>query len=100
MYVAHIGSQRIAFRESGDAEGTAERWVRERGGSVHVEKTTSDGWLGAVGDGASADAALKSVRTQMPRRAWVWEVGPVLYAPNGSEVVTNPNGVELRGSWR
>jgi hypothetical protein len=27
-------------------------------------------------------------------------VGPVLYAPDGSEVVTNPRAAEPRGSWR
>ncbi|MFJ7489762.1 tyrosine-type recombinase/integrase [Streptomyces sp. NPDC097727] len=100
VYVAHLGSQRIAFWDEGDAEGMAERWVRERGGSVHIEKMTSDGWIGSIGDGASADSALKSVRTQIPCRAWVWEVGPVQYAPDGSEVVTKPSAAETRGSWR
>ncbi|MFE7710567.1 hypothetical protein ACFU6I_33365 [Streptomyces sp. NPDC057486] len=61
---------------------------------------TSDGWIGSVGDGAGADSALKSVRTQTPHRAWVWEVGPVLYAQDGSEVVQNPRAAEPRGSWR
>ncbi|MGW3735230.1 tyrosine-type recombinase/integrase [Streptomyces sp. NPDC005148] len=100
VHVAHIGSQRIPFWDSGDAEGTAERWVRERGGSVHIEKMTSDAWIGSVGDGAGADSALKAVRTQTPYRAWVWEAGPVLYDPDGSEVITNPSAAELRGSWR
>ncbi|WSL97665.1 hypothetical protein OG957_12370 [Streptomyces sp. NBC_01718] len=100
VYVAHIGAWRAAFWDSDDAEGTAERWVREHGGSVHVEKMTSDGWIGTVDDGASADNALKSVRTQTPRRAWVWEAGPAVYTPDGSEVVTNPSAAKLRGSWR
>ncbi|MET7628820.1 site-specific integrase [Streptomyces sp. NPDC005078] len=100
VHVAHIGAQRIGFWDLDDAEGTAERWVRERGGSVHVEKMTSDGWVGTFGDGASADDALNSVRSQTPRRAWVWEAGPAVYAPDGSEVVTNPSAAKLRGSWR
>ncbi|MER7813080.1 hypothetical protein [Streptomyces sp900116325] len=33
--------------------------------------------IGSVDDGAGADSALKAVRTQTPRRAWVWEAGPV-----------------------
>ncbi|MFC8238784.1 tyrosine-type recombinase/integrase [Streptomyces sp. NPDC057284] len=95
VIVAHIGSRRIGFWDSGDAEGMAERWVRERGASVRVEQMTSDEWIRAFGDGASADSALKSVRTQRPHRAWVWEAGPAVYAPDGSEVVTNPSAAKL-----
>lgn len=97
VYVAHVGPQRVPFWDVDDAEGTAERWVRERGGSVHVEKMTGDGWIAAAGGAADA---LKAVRSQEPRRAWLWETGPVVYAADGSEVITHPRAGELRGSWR
>lgn len=90
VYVAHVGTQRVPFWDADDAEGTAERWVRERGGSVHVEKTTREEWTGTAG-------ADKAVRAAAPRRAWVWEVGPVMYAADGSEVVTQPRA---RGTAR
>ncbi|MFI1291790.1 hypothetical protein ACH4VM_25575 [Streptomyces sp. NPDC020792] len=59
----------------------------------------SDGWVGAVGGEADADSALRAVRAQMPRRAWVWEVGPAVYAADGTEIVTDPSAAELRGRW-
>ncbi|MFE7216782.1 tyrosine-type recombinase/integrase [Streptomyces sp. NPDC057611] len=99
VYVAHLGSQRVAFWELDDAERTAERWVRDHSGPVHVEAMTSDGWVGSLGRGADADGALRAVRAQMPRRAWVWEVGPAVYAADGTEIVTDPSAAELRGRW-
>jgi hypothetical protein len=100
VHVAHVGPHRIPFWDPADAEGTAERWVREHGGSVHVEKTTTDGWIGAVGGETGAETVLKAIRTQVPCRAWVWEAGPVAYAADGSEVVTDPSAAELRGAWQ
>ncbi|MFE9309666.1 tyrosine-type recombinase/integrase [Streptomyces sp. NPDC006706] len=99
VYVAHLGSQRIPFWELDHAEGTAERWVRDHSGPVQVEAMTSDGWVGAVGGEADADSALRAVRAQMPRRAWVWEVGPAVYAADGTEIVTDPSAAQLRGRW-
>ncbi|MFB6963240.1 tyrosine-type recombinase/integrase [Streptomyces sp. NPDC056309] len=99
VYVAHLGSRRVPFWELDDAEGTAERWVREHSGPVHVETMTSDGWVGSMGSGADAVSARRAVRSQMPRRAWVWEVGPAVYAADGTEIVTDPNAAELRGRW-
>ncbi|MER6981554.1 tyrosine-type recombinase/integrase [Streptomyces carpinensis] len=99
VHVAYLGSRQIGFWDLGHAEGTAERWVRERGGSVHIETTTSDGWVGAFGGGAGPESALKAVRSQMPRRTWVWRAGPVAYAADGSEVVTHPGAGELDGRW-
>ncbi|MFJ3249178.1 tyrosine-type recombinase/integrase [Streptomyces sp. NPDC086782] len=99
VYVAHLGSQRVPFWELDDAEGTAERWVREHSGPVHVETMTSDGWVGSNGSQADANSALKAVRSQMPRRAWVWEVGPAVYAADGTEIVTDPSAAELLGRW-
>ncbi|MFB7115166.1 tyrosine-type recombinase/integrase, partial [Streptomyces sp. NPDC056291] len=99
VFVAHLGSQRVPFWELDDAEGTAERWVREHSGPVHVETMTSDGWVGSLGSRADVDSALRAVRSQMPRRAWVWEVGPAVYAADGTEIVTDPSAAELRGRW-
>ncbi|MGW4824666.1 tyrosine-type recombinase/integrase [Streptomyces sp. NPDC004227] len=99
VFVAHLGSQRVPFWELDDAEGTAERWVREHSGPVHVETMTSDGWVGSMGSRADADSALRAVRSQMPRRAWMWEVGPAVHAADGTEIVTDPSAAELRGRW-
>ncbi|MFH8577210.1 tyrosine-type recombinase/integrase [Streptomyces zaomyceticus] len=98
VHVAHIAAQRIAFWDPGDAEAMAERWVREHGGSAHVEQMTSDAWGSSTG--GDAESALEAVRAQMPRRAWVWEVGPAVYAVDGSEVVTTSVAAELSGSWQ
>ncbi|MFF4292202.1 tyrosine-type recombinase/integrase [Streptomyces vinaceus] len=88
VYVASLGGRLVPFWAEEDAERTAERWVRERGGSVQVEQATSEEWAG------------EPVRTQAARRAWVWEVGPVVYAGDGSEVVVEPRAGEVRGMWR
>ncbi|MFE9127709.1 tyrosine-type recombinase/integrase [Streptomyces sp. NPDC007148] len=100
VYVARLGSRQIAFWDQDDAEGTAERWVRERGGSVDVEKTTSDKWIGSIAGVTEARSELKAVRAEMPRRAWVWELGPAVYSTDGSEVVMDRDASELSGTWR
>jgi integrase len=91
VYVAHLGPHQVAFWDQDDAEGTAERWVRERGGSVQVEHTTAEQWEATVGG--------KAVRTQAPGRAWVWNVGPVVYAVDGTERASSPTVHEPQGRW-
>ncbi|KPI33382.1 integrase family protein [Actinobacteria bacterium OV450] len=88
VYVAHMGVHEVPFWGVEDAERTAERWVRERGGSVHVETSTSEAWTG------------EEVRALAPGRAWVWEIGPVVYAADGSEVDARPGAAEARGAWK
>jgi hypothetical protein len=83
VYVATLGQYAVAFASEGEAENVAERWVRERGGSVRVDKA----------DEARTEGELRGTA----RRGWVWEAGPVAYASDGSGTVTDPSAVEVRG---
>ncbi|MGW7710928.1 tyrosine-type recombinase/integrase [Streptomyces sp. NPDC054771] len=99
VHVACLGPLRVPFWGQDDAEETAERWVRERGGSVHVEKMTASGWIAYAGK-ANADGAPTYVRAEASRRAWVWEMGPIEYSADGSQVMATPGSADLRGAWR
>ncbi|MER7835265.1 site-specific integrase [Streptomyces sp. NPDC096040] len=99
VYVAQLGLYQVPFWDPDDAETTAERWVREHGGPVHVDKLSTDGWAVSYNGASDTATALQAVRTQMPRRAWVWHLGPLLHAVDGSEVVVDPGSAELRGGW-
>ncbi|MFD4315079.1 tyrosine-type recombinase/integrase [Streptomyces sp. NPDC058548] len=92
VYVSMLGRYCVAFESEEDAEKVAERWVRERGGAVRVDKMTEEAWAARELPGA--------VHQGTARRAWVWEMGPVFYAADGSEVLTVSTASELRGSWR
>ncbi|MFJ6014544.1 tyrosine-type recombinase/integrase [Streptomyces sp. NPDC092952] len=99
VHVAVLGEFHVPFWSQDDAEETAERWARERGGSVHVEKVAVDDWI-ASARAAGVDGGAKAVREDAPGRAWVWEMGPVEYAADGSEVLATSDAADLRGAWR
>ncbi|MDH6189215.1 hypothetical protein M2168_002247 [Streptomyces sp. CZ24] len=93
LYVAHVGSYVLGFWEVEHAEEIAERWAKERGGAVRVEKWTTQWWIAKVGNG------LKDVRAEAPDRAWVWRLGPTVYAADGTERAAGREVHELRGGW-
>ncbi|WP_030747703.1 site-specific integrase [Streptomyces sp. NRRL F-5135] len=93
VYVAHVGSTVLGFWTVTHAEETAERWATERGGAVRVEKWGLDWWIRCVGNGE------KEIRDRVPHRAYVWSMGPAVYATDGTERVTEPAAHEPRGQW-
>ncbi|WP_019548512.1 tyrosine-type recombinase/integrase [Streptomyces sulphureus] len=93
LYVAHMGPHTAGFWNVEHAEEIAARWATERGGAVRVEKWTTDWWVTKVGNG------LKDVRAELPDRAWVWRLGPTVYAADGTELSAGPEAHELRGEW-
>lgn len=99
LYTAHLGSALLGFWRVEHAEETAERWARERGGVVRVEKMSADWWIRSTGGQVGSDNGLKAVRDEMPARAFIWSVGPAVYAVDGGEVVTDPAVHEPRGRW-
>ncbi|MFC9341401.1 site-specific integrase [Streptomyces sp. NPDC057020] len=92
VYVSMLGEYFVAFESEEDAENVAERWVRERGGAVRVDRMTEEAWAAKELPGA--------VHQGTARRSWVWEMGPVFYEADGTEALTVSSASELRGSWR
>ncbi|GAA0907764.1 hypothetical protein GCM10009549_14040 [Streptomyces thermoalcalitolerans] len=99
LYVAHLGAVRLAFWDDEHARELAEQWAQERGGVVRVERATADWWIRSTGGRVGSDNGLKAVRHELPARAFIWQAGPAVYAVDGTEIVTDPNAGELRGSW-
>ncbi|WP_241965842.1 tyrosine-type recombinase/integrase [Streptomyces sp. 111WW2] len=99
LYATHLGSTLLGFWQVEHAEETAERWARERGGVVRVERMRADWWIRSTGGRVGLDNGLKAVRDELPARAFIWAVGPAVYAADGSEVVADAGGHEPRGSW-
>jgi len=99
VHVLHVGARRLGFWKLEDAEETAERWARDRGGPVLVERWSADQWMQAEGDQAGGADALAAVRSALPARAYVWRVGPAVYAVDGTEVVSASGVHEPRALW-
>lgn len=99
LYVAHVGSALLGFWRAEHAEETAERWARERGGTVRIEKMSADWWVRSTGGQVGGDNGLKAVRDELPHRVYVWSVGPAVYAADGTECTPNPDVHELKGRW-
>ncbi|MEV6738600.1 site-specific integrase [Streptomyces sp. NPDC051104] len=99
VYALHVGSKTLGFWRAEDAEETAERWARDRGGPVLVEKWSKDWWIRMQGGQVGSDNGLKAVRSEMPARAFIWKVGPAVYAADGTEVVSAVGVHEPRGVW-
>lgn len=94
VWVAHLGGRPVGFWRVEDAEETAERWARERGGAVHVERWTESWWRRMVGNG------VKAVRRGAPARVLVWEIGPAVYGVDGAERAVPREGHRARAVWR
>ncbi|MFC8332817.1 tyrosine-type recombinase/integrase [Streptomyces olivaceus] len=99
LYVAHVGSRLLGFWDAGHAEETAERWAKERGGAVRVEKWSAAWWIRSTGGRAGGDNGLKAVRGDLPHRAYIWVLGPAVYAVDGTERVVCQDVHEPRGRW-
>ncbi|MET7722967.1 tyrosine-type recombinase/integrase [Streptomyces mirabilis] len=99
LYVAHVGSRLLGFWQAEHAEETAERWARERGGAVRVEKWSADWWVRSTGGRVGEDNGLKTVRSEVPHRAWIWSLGPAVYTADGTECVAGLGVHEPTGRW-
>ncbi|MCX4609509.1 tyrosine-type recombinase/integrase [Streptomyces mirabilis] len=99
LYVAHVGSRLLGFWRAEHAEETAERWARERGGAVRVEKWSADWWVRSTGGRVGEDNGLKTVRSEVPHRAWIWSLGPAVYTADGTECVVGLGVHEPSGRW-
>jgi integrase len=99
LYVAHLGSKLLGFWHAEHAEETAERWAKERGGPVRVEKWSADWWVRSTGGRVGDDNGLKSIRSGLPHRAYIWTLGPAVYAIDGAECVSGLGVHEPQGRW-
>ncbi|WP_405759547.1 site-specific integrase [Streptomyces sp. NBC_01420] len=99
LFVAHLGTTKVGFWDVAHAEETAERWARERAGSVRVEKVTAEWWIRSTPvQQRGSENGLKRVRHSVPARAYIWQVGPAVYAADGTELL-EPGAHEVRGGW-
>ncbi|MGY3199829.1 tyrosine-type recombinase/integrase [Streptomyces sp. TE5632] len=99
VYVAHVGLRQLGFWQAEHAEELAERWARERGGAVRVERMSADWWIRSTGGQVGSDNGLKAVREELPGRAFVWSVGLALYDVDGTECTRNPGAHQPAGRW-
>jgi integrase len=99
LYVAHLGALRLACWRPEHAEEVAERWTRERGGAVRVERMSAEWWVRSTGGQVGSDNGLKAVRDELPARAFVWSVGPALYDADGQERTPQPGVHQPAGRW-
>ncbi|MGW6739748.1 tyrosine-type recombinase/integrase [Streptomyces sp. NPDC055025] len=100
LYVAHVGgSKLLGFWHPEHAEETAERWARDRGGAVRVEKWSTDWWIRSTGGRMGEDNGLKAIRSELPHRAYIWSMGPAVYGADGTERIVALDAHEPRGRW-
>lgn len=99
LYVAHVGGRTVAFWRPEHAEELAERWARERGGAVRVERMSADWWIRSTGGQIGSDNGLKAVREELPGRAFLWFLGPALYDAAGRECTPTPGVHQPVGRW-
>ncbi|MFK0063440.1 tyrosine-type recombinase/integrase [Streptomyces werraensis] len=99
LYVAHVGGRLVGFWRPEHAEELAERWARERGGAVRVERMSADWWIRSTGGQVGSDNGLKHVREELPARAFVWFLGPAVYDADGRERTPNPGVHQPAGRW-
>ncbi|MDI9836203.1 site-specific integrase [Streptomyces sp. KAU_LT] len=99
LYVAYVGARMVGFWRPEHAEELAERWARERGGAVRVERMSADWWVRSTGGQVGHDNGLKAVREELPARALVWSLGPALYDADGQERTVNPGAHQPASRW-
>lgn len=93
VFVARLGTQQVGFWDVEHAEEVAERWATERGASVDVQRCTADWWVRTAGNGT------RDVRDEVPERAFLWTMGPAVYAVDGTEVASSKDVHEPQGRW-
>lgn len=81
-----------AFWRADFARLVADVWRLERRTAVRIEERAASLWEARHG-------GLDGVHEGMPGRVQLWELGPVVYGPDGEEQVTVPGAHELRRRW-
>ncbi|MFM9590800.1 tyrosine-type recombinase/integrase [Streptomyces scabiei] len=86
------GGGQAAFWWADVARMVSDVWRLERRTAARVEEQAAGVW-------AARHGGLDGVHEGMPGRVRLWEVGPVLYGPDGEEQATAPGVHELRSRW-
>jgi hypothetical protein len=94
VYAVSLDDHVEGFWAQADAEAMAAQWVVDRGGEAVPVATCSPAWWTRTVPGG-----LETVRDRLPDRANVWSIGPVTYAPDGTERVLRPKDREARQRW-
>ncbi|MFD5788670.1 tyrosine-type recombinase/integrase [Streptomyces sp. NPDC127037] len=93
VFVARLGTQQVGFWDVVHAEEVAQRWATEHGGSVDVQRCTADWWVRTVGNGT------RDVRDEVPERAFLWFMGPAVYAEDGTELASSAEAHTPQSRW-
>ncbi|WP_432001534.1 tyrosine-type recombinase/integrase [Streptomyces sioyaensis] len=93
VHAVHLGEKLLGFWSRELAEQTATGWAHDAGGAVRMETWSLEWWQRQVPRGVAA------VRSSVPDRVWVWSVGPVRYAADGTELSAGPGAHEVSGRW-
>lgn len=93
VFAVHLGEKLLGFWTREHAETTAAGWAQDQGGPVRVETWSLEWWQRQVLRG------VHEVRTGVPERVWLWEVGPARYGADGEEHAAGAGVHELAGRW-
>jgi integrase len=93
VQVIHLVERVLGFWSREHAETTAAGWAQDSGGPVRIETWSLEWWQRKVSGGT------KEVRNGVPDRVWLWEVGPAVYAADGTEHAAGDGVHEPRGRW-
>lgn len=86
------GGREEAFWREDFARLVADVWRLERREDVRLEERSAAKW-------AARHGGLDGVHPAMPARAQVWQLGPVVYGPDGEQQEARPDAYEVRASW-
>ncbi|PWI16076.1 site-specific integrase [Streptomyces sp. Act143] len=93
LYVAVFPDRhQEAFWRPEIARLVAEVWKLEHRQEVSVEERLASLW-------AARHGGLDDVHELMPARARIWSLGPIVYGPDGEELVAAPGAHELAEAW-
>jgi integrase len=93
VHVVHCGSAVLGFWDREHADATAAGWAKDTGDPVRTETWSLEWWQRTVPSGSHL------VRSETPGRVWLWELGPALYAADGTECAAGDGVHEPRGRW-
>ncbi|MDX2813322.1 site-specific integrase [Streptomyces sp. PA03-5A] len=93
VYIVHLGERLVGFWKRAHALETSAAWSENPGGATRVETWSAQWWSRTVGNG------VRDIRSEVPDRLWVWQLGPAVYGSDGTELASDPNVHELRGRW-
>jgi integrase len=98
LYAAYVGAYQVPFWRAEHAEELAERWARDHGSAVRVERVSLDWWVRSA-EGHVGRRNARRVRDDLPARAYVWSLGPALYGVDGQELTREASAHQCVGRW-